>query len=106
MHAAMTAAAAVSEGTGRLPPHPHAMPDDVSTLSSTRFKFWSHNAYYLIVWKAFWAVLFICWKGMSVLDTFLGIYPVTSMGNLYWHLSGVKVLFFIFCTFVSIPLLF
>ncbi|KAM3175736.1 hypothetical protein ACTXT7_007941 [Hymenolepis weldensis] len=29
MHAAMTAAAAVSEGTGRLPPHPHGMPDDV-----------------------------------------------------------------------------
>ncbi|CDI98526.1 pre B cell leukemia transcription factor 3 [Echinococcus multilocularis] len=33
MHAAMTAAAAVSEGTGRLPPHPHAMPDDHVTSS-------------------------------------------------------------------------
>ena len=37
MHAAMTAAAAVSEGTGRLPPHPHAISDDVglSPLSPT-----------------------------------------------------------------------
>lgn len=35
MHAAMTAAAAVSEGTGRLPPHPHAMPDDVGPPFST-----------------------------------------------------------------------